>query len=117
MEYKYDKNDLNHDLVNYIENFIFPQYNLNEIGHGIEHILTVIRHSFDIAKNQTDKSNFMEGLYIKLEDENQVLLRCKYIRESFINTILDSETHWADRPIIPNKLNSKFDESSIFYNG
>lgn len=73
--------------------------------------------SFDIAKNQTDKLNFMEGLYIKLEDENQVLLRCKYIRESFINTILDSETHWADRSIIPNKLNAKFDESSIFYNG
>lgn len=59
MEYKYDKKDLNHDLVNYIENFIFPQYNLNEVGHGIEHILTVIRHSFNIAKNYNVNMNIV----------------------------------------------------------
>ncbi len=51
MEYNYNKNNLNQDLVYYIENFIFPKYNLNEAGHGIEHILNVIEHSFDIAKN------------------------------------------------------------------
>ena len=51
MEYKYNKNNLNHDLIKYIESTIFPEYELNEAGHGIEHILSVINHSFEIAKN------------------------------------------------------------------
>lgn len=51
MKYNYNKTNLNPDLVSYIENYIFPKYKLNEEGHGINHILTVINHSFDIAKN------------------------------------------------------------------
>ena len=51
MEYKYNKNNLNPDLVSYIEENIFPEYDLNEIGHGINHILDVINHSFNIAQN------------------------------------------------------------------
>lgn len=65
--------------------------------------------SYDIAKKQTDNTNLMEGVYIKLEDENYVLSRLKYVRASFLNSILDSETHWASRPIIPNKLQSGID--------
>lgn len=33
----------------------------------------------------------------------------KYVRASFLNTIMDSETHWVNRPIIPNKLKSGID--------
>lgn len=65
--------------------------------------------SFNIAKKQTDTSDLMEGLYIKLEDENHVIDRFKYVRTSFLNTILDSETHWINRPIIPNKLKEEID--------
>lgn len=46
----------------------------------------------------------MEGLYIKVEDGQQVLDRFKYVRQSFTNAILDQDQHWHDRPIIPNKL-------------
>lgn len=38
-------------LVKYIENDIFPLYNKNEEGHGINHIETVIRRSLELAKN------------------------------------------------------------------
>jgi hypothetical protein len=31
------------------------------------------------------------------------------VRGSFLNTILDSETHWVNRPIIPNKLKKGVD--------
>lgn len=60
--------------------------------------------SFDIVKKQTDLSDLMEGIYIKVENQEQVLNRLKYVRASFINTILDSESHWVNRPILPNIL-------------
>lgn len=55
----------------------------------------------------------MEGLYIKVESENEVIDRFKYVRNSFLNTILDSETHWINRPIIPNKLKEGLDLFSL----
>ena len=39
-----------------------------------------------------------------MEDGDYVTDRLKYVRGSFLNTILDSESHWADRPIIVNCL-------------
>lgn len=65
--------------------------------------------SYEIARKQTDATDLMEGIYIKVEDEDCVLSRMKYVRASFLNTIMDSETHWANRPIIPNKLKSRID--------
>lgn len=56
------------------------------------------------ALKQTDCTGLMEGLYIKVEEEGIVKKRYKYIREDFITTILNSQGHWLDRPIIPNQL-------------
>lgn len=39
------------ELKKYIENEIFPLYNRNEEGHGIEHIKTVINRSIKLAQN------------------------------------------------------------------
>ena len=44
-------NCVNLELKRYIENEIFPLYNKNEEGHGIEHIKTVIKRSIDLAQN------------------------------------------------------------------
>ena len=46
----------------------------------------------------------MEGIYIKIEDGDYVTDRLKYVRASFLNTILDSESHWMNRPMIANGL-------------
>jgi len=53
---------------------------------------------------ETDGSTLMEGLYIKAEEDGRVTGRYKFVRESFTSAIMDSETHWHDRPIIANKL-------------
>ncbi len=53
---------------------------------------------------QTDLSGMMEGIYIKVEDGDFVTDRLKLVRGSFLNTILDSESHWASRPIVANCL-------------
>jgi len=58
----------------------------------------------DLAWRQTDRSELSEGLYVKVEDEQQVLGRFKWVRPDFVQTILDSGSHHSTRPIIPNGL-------------
>ena len=56
------------------------------------------------AFRQTDLTGIMEGIYIKVEDGDYVMDRLKFVRGSFLNAILDSESHWVNRPIIANRL-------------
>lgn len=56
------------------------------------------------AGRQTDLSGIMEGIYIKVEDGDYVTDRLKYVRGSFLNAILDSESHWMKRPLVANCL-------------
>ncbi|MCA9550194.1 MAG: RNA ligase family protein [Myxococcales bacterium] len=58
----------------------------------------------EAVASQTDGSDDMEGLYLKVEDEAQVLARLKFVRASFHNAILDSGGHWLTRKIVPNRL-------------
>jgi hypothetical protein len=51
------------------------------------------------AVNETDPSDEMEGLYIKVEDDDQVLGRYKWVRKSFLTSVVDSGSHWLARPI------------------
>ena len=64
----------------------------------------------DKISRETDQALTMEGLYIKVEDDEEVLDRLKYVRYSFMQTIIESSTHWLDRPIIPNKLSKDISE-------
>lgn len=45
-------NAINPELVEYIENYIFPLYSRNEEGHGLKHIKQVIENSIEYAKQQ-----------------------------------------------------------------
>jgi hypothetical protein len=53
---------------------------------------------------ETDRDDAMEGLYLKIEDGDRVIGRLKWVRPSFLTSILDSGTHWLDRPIVANQL-------------
>ncbi len=57
-----------------------------------------------LAWQQTDKSDLAEGLYVKVENEREVLGRFKWVRPDFVQTILDSGSHHSTRPLIPNGL-------------
>ncbi len=63
----------------------------------------------DLALRQTNQSALMEGLYIKVETPELTIARYKYVRADFLTTILQSETHWLNRPIIPNQLQADVD--------
>lgn len=54
-EYSYYTADVDKSLVEYVENNIFPKYELNDHAHGIIHIKEVIRRIF--ALNATFKLN------------------------------------------------------------
>jgi hypothetical protein len=56
------------------------------------------------AAGETDGSDLMEGLYIKAEEGGRVVGRYKFIRPDFVAAVLSSGGHWADRPVVPNRL-------------
>ena len=41
---------INEEIKKYIEENVLPEYDKNEKGHGIDHIETVIRRSFELVK-------------------------------------------------------------------
>ena len=45
---------INEELKKYIEENIFPEYQKNDVGHGIEHIKYVINRSFKFAETVPD---------------------------------------------------------------
>lgn len=53
---------------------------------------------------ETDHRPLMEGLYIKVEAGGAVVDRMKYVRNTFLQVVEESRTHWLERPIVPNGL-------------
>lgn len=58
---------------------------------------------------ETDGHDEMEGLYIKWEEDGQVVGRYKLVRDSFQAALLQSGSHWQSRPILPNQLSQGVD--------
>jgi len=58
---------------------------------------------------ETDMSDLMEGLYIKVEEDDRVVERYKFVRASFLTAVFDSGSHWMDRLILPNLLREGVD--------
>ncbi|KRC23306.1 RNA ligase family protein [Acidovorax sp. Root217] len=71
----------------------------------------VARQGLDLALRwqQTDRSELAEGLYIKVEEGGRTVGRFKLVRPDFIQTILDSQSHHSERPVIPNRLRAGVD--------
>ena len=89
------------DLIGMIgpSHFIAPDY-----LRRLETICREKRLDASRALRETDQSGLMEGLYVKVEEEGTVQERYKYVRAGFLQTVFDSQSHWLDRPIIPNLL-------------
>lgn len=59
---------------------------------------------------ETDASRTMEGIYIKVEKDGEVVDRMKYVRASFLQTVEESQSHWLDRPIVPNRITTSIED-------
>lgn len=66
----------------------------------------VEREGFDLGKawKMADKSDRMEGLYIKVEEDGEVVDRLKLVRSDFVQAILEADQHHSTQPFIPNQL-------------
>jgi hypothetical protein len=64
---------------------------------------------FTRALAETDAAGLLEGFYFKIEDDEHVLERFKYVRASYTQTVADSGSHWLERPLIPNRLRAGVD--------
>jgi hypothetical protein len=62
---------------------------------------------------ETDGHDAMEGLYLKVETPDETVGRLKWVRPTFLTSILDAGTHWLDRPIVPNGLR----DPAVMYGG
>lgn len=56
------------------------------------------------GQRETDTTGLMEGLYVKWEEDGIVRGRYKFVRAGFLQTVIDSGSHWLDRPLLPNGL-------------
>ena len=89
------------DIVAYLSdsNYISAEH----IGHLREEAERLGLDADRVCR-ETDASRTMEGIYIKVEEGGEVVDRMKYVRASFLQTVEESQSHWLDRPIVPNRL-------------
>jgi hypothetical protein len=71
---------------------------LLDTAGAVEHV------DVDRTVEETDPTLLMEGLYLKVEEDGRVAGRYKFIRESFLSGVIESESHWVGRPIVRNLL-------------
>ncbi|MCI8889450.1 MAG: RNA ligase family protein [Hungatella sp.] len=94
-----------YDSVEEITRWIGPSH---FISHDVRESLEkqCLKGRVDVEQTiaQTDLSGIMEGIYIKVEEGDYVINRLKYVRPTFLSAILDSESHWAARPMVANRL-------------
>ncbi|MGE8391731.1 RNA ligase family protein [Pseudomonas sp. BIGb0427] len=66
----------------------------------------IARQQLDFAKawNQGDRSDLMEGLYLKIETAEHTTGRIKWVRHDFVQAILEADEHHLRQPYIPNLL-------------
>ena len=85
--------------------FMGPSHFIQE-GHYLELRSEAEKRNLraDQVLFETDPSILMEGLYLKVESAEAVLERYKYVRADFLTTVLNAQSHWLNRPIIPNGL-------------
>lgn len=90
--------EVNSKLKKYIEEKVFPEYNKNESGHGINHIKDVIKRSFDLVK----------------ENDLDVNIDMVYVVAAYhdIGHHIDSKTH----EIISADIMSKDENLKEFFN-
>ena len=56
----------------------------------------------------TDPTDLMEGIYIKVETEEETIGRFKFVRADFVNKLINENSHWVKRELFPNLLLNKY---------
>lgn len=71
---------------------------------SLRQTVEALGQSWDHVVRQTEDCDLSEGLYVKHEDDERILARMKYVRPGFVQSLVDGDSHWHDRPLLPNGL-------------
>ena len=80
------------------------EYQSSDWKKHLELKCEMLKLDYPTVLKETEQSGLMEGVYIKHEDNIQVINRYKFVRYEFLQSILESGTHLIDRPPIYNSL-------------
>ncbi len=61
---------------------------------------------FDLTARFTPRADATWG---EREEDGEVKERFKWVRQSFLTAVVESESHWLARPILPNLLRAGTD--------
>jgi len=117
-------NNINLDLKEYIENNLFPEYNKNEEGHGINHINYVINRSFDLIKqNDLEVNSDMVyviaayhdiGHHIDAKNHEKVSAEIMWKDENLKRFFSFEQLKIIKEAIEDHRASSKFEPRSIY---
>ena len=123
-EIDYYTKDVNPDLKKYVEEEIFPKYELNDGAHGIVHIIEVIRRSF--ALNDTYKLNLNPNMIYAIaayhdlgkhedHEKHHLIGAQKFISDENMNKFFTSEERQVIKEAIEDHRSSKEDDPRSIY--
>lgn len=69
---------------------------------------------FERRLAKMDTSDLAEGIYVKVEKGGFVVDRLKWVRETFVQTLIDGDEHWQSRFPVPNLLREASDSYPAF---
>ena len=123
-ELEYYTRNVNQDLKDYIEEYIFPEYEKNDGGHNIAHILEVIRRSF--ALNDTFKLGLNDNMIYtiaschdwgKYEDHSihHLIAARNFMNDEGMNKFFTQEQKQTIKEAIEDHRSSKEEEPRSVY--
>ncbi len=123
-ELKYYTKNVRQDLKSYIEEHIFPEYEKNDGGHNIAHILEVIRRSF--ALNETFKLGLDDNMIYaiaschdwgKYQDHttHHLIAAKNFINDEGMKTFFTDEERKTIKEAIEDHRSSKENEPRSIY--
>ena len=106
-EWMYAKHSIYYDLLpHYFNSSYISARHIDHVREDAEKMGL----DADLVCRETDSSRTMEGIYIKVEENGEVVDRMKYVRASFLQTVEESPSHWLDRPIVPNRITKNIED-------
>jgi hypothetical protein len=79
-----------------------PLYQSDDWRENLWRRCDTMKLDLETVLKQSEQSGLSEGLYIKHEDQDQVIGRYKYVRYEFVNFIVNSGSHVMDREPVHN---------------
>jgi HD domain. len=123
-EMEYYLRHVDKKLIKFTETAIFPEYDKNDTGHDLEHILEVIRRTFELIENLSldvnhniayvIAANHDNGKYID-SDNHELIAAKRFIENVNFKEFFDDETRTVIKDAIEDHRHSAKDKPRSIY--